>query len=286
MVCILYWAMCPMTACSDRRQQRYEPKFEAVGSGRKVLFLGVPGQSFYETTDLLVRYLNDRLDSVSIQTVACSGIEDYETRLRDGYFDLTIINGPQLLGAERNGYRVVGRIADDARTVIFVHKDSGIRQFSDVRGHTISLPGKNTLSGTMMPLLYLYRQGVDVNGGVHRAYVPSFESAMLQVYLGHASLGTAWKPAWEMYLKERPEIGSKLVVRWETPPLINAGLLFRDSMNSGVAARLAGIFFETGRDEQGRRALQRLNISGFKPADSNSFRPMEAFLREYQAVIH
>jgi hypothetical protein len=39
-------------------------------------------------------------------------------------------------------------------------------------------------------------------------------------------------------------------------------------------------------DEEGRRALQRLNISGFEPADSSSFRPMEAFLREYNAVIH
>jgi hypothetical protein len=39
------------------------------------------------------------------------------------------------------------------------------------------------------------------------------------------------------------------------------------------------------KDEQGRRALQRLNISGFEPADSTTFRPMEAFLREYDEKI-
>jgi hypothetical protein len=38
-------------------------------------------------------------------------------------------------------------------------------------------------------------------------------------------------------------------------------------------------------DDQGLRALQRLNISGFEAADSDDFRPMEAFLREYDAYI-
>jgi phosphonate transport system substrate-binding protein len=286
MVCILYLATCPMTACSGRRQAPYEPTFEAAGGGKKVLTFGVPGQGFYETTDLLVRYLNDHLDSVTVQTVACGNIDDYQAKLRNGYFDLTIINGRQLLAAEHSGYTVVGRITDDSRTVIFVHKDSGIHQFSDLRGRTISIPGKNTLSGAMMPLMYLYRQGVEVNEGLRRLYAPSFESAMLNVYLGHASLGTTWKPMWEMYLRQRPEIAGRLEARWITPPLINAGMLFRSSVPTDLVTKVAGLFFRMQTDEQGRRALQRLNITGFEPADSSSFRPMEKFLREYDAVIH
>jgi phosphonate transport system substrate-binding protein len=108
---------------------------------------------------------------------------------------------------------------------------------------------------------------------------------MLEVYLGHASLGATWKPAWETYLRQRPEIASKLEVRWETPALVNAGILFRVTIDSSLAAKLARLFFQMGKDEQGRRALRRLNIGGFEPADSSSFRPMEAFLREYEAYI-
>lgn len=286
-VCLLFLAVPLMTACSGKRSQGYAPAFEAgEGGGQKVLTLGVPGQSFYETAAMLVQYLNDHLDSVKIKTVACAGLDDYVERLRKGYFDLTVINGTQLLGAERNGYRVVGRISDDTRSVIFIHKDSGIRRFSDLTGRTISLPGQHTLSGTMMPLMFLYRQGVDVNGGLHRAYVPSFESAILNVYMGHASAGTAWKAAWVTFLRQRPEIGSKLEVRWETPPLVNAGVLFRRSVDSLLAAKVAALFFRMKTDEAGRQALQRLNISGFEPADSSTFRPMETFLREYDSVIH
>jgi phosphonate transport system substrate-binding protein len=276
---------CLLTACSGKRQQGYTPTFEAAGWSRKVLTMGVPGQSFYESSDLLVQYINSHLDSVKIKTVACAGIEDYEEKLRNGYFDLTIINGQQLLGAERNGYRVVGRIADDSRAVIFVNKDSSVYEFGDIEGHTICLPGQHTLSGAMMPLLFLYQQGVDVNGGLRRLYVPTFESAMLNVYLGHASLGATWKPMWEMYLKERPEIAGKLEARWETPPLINAGLLLRRTIDPPLAAKLAGLFFQMKMDDQGLRALQRLNLSGFEAADSDDFRPMEAFLREYDAYI-
>ena len=92
----------------------------------------------------------------------------------------------------------------------------------------------------MMPLIYLYQQGVDVNGGLRRLYVPTFESAMLNVYLGHASLGATWKPMWEMYLKQRPELGSKLEARWETPPLVNAGILFRVTIDSALAQSWPG----------------------------------------------
>ena len=109
---------------------------------------------------------------------------------------------------------------------------------------------------------------------------------MLNVYLGHASVGTTWKPEWEAYLKQRPEIASRLEARWVTPPLINAGMLFRSSVPNDLVTKVAGLFFRMGTDEQGRRALQRLNITGFEPADSNSFRPMETFLREYDAVVH
>jgi phosphonate transport system substrate-binding protein len=277
--------MWSISSCSSR-QSHYEPTFEAAGAGKRVLTFGVPGQEFYESTGLLVQYLNDHLDSVTIQTVACVSVEDYQNKLQNGYFDLTVINGAPLIGAEHQGYRVVGRIADSGQTVIFVNKDSGIRQFDDLKGRTICLPGKNTLSGTMTPLLYLYRHGVDINGKVHRLYAPSFESAILDVYLGRASAGTTWKPSWEVYLKQRPEIAGKLEARWITPPLINAGLLFRSSLPPELVNNVAGLFFQLSRDERGRRALQRLDISGFAPADSNSFRPMEAFLMEYNAVIH
>ena len=86
-------------------------------------------------------------------------------------------------------------------------------------------------------------------------------------------------------MKQRPELGNKLEARWETPPLVNAGILFRVTTDSALAAKVAGLFFRMNKDEQGRRALQRLNLSGFEPADSSSFRPMEAFLREYDENI-
>ncbi|HUB60234.1 MAG TPA: phosphate/phosphite/phosphonate ABC transporter substrate-binding protein [Puia sp.] len=281
--CVL--GVCALTSCSGKRQPGYSPTFEVASGSRKVLTLGVPGQSFYETTDLVVQYLNNHLDSVKIKTVACESMDDYQEKLRNDYFDLTVINGPQLLGAEHNGYRAVGQIIDVSRTVIVVHKDSGIREFADIPGHTIALAGKNSLSGAIMPLLFLYRQGVDVNSHIRRLYAPSFEAALLNVYLGHASLAAAWKPAWETYLKQRPELGSKLEVRWETPPLVNAGVLLRVTIDAPLAGRLAKLFFQMNKDEPGRRALERLRISGFEPADSTTFRPMETFLSEYNEKI-
>ena len=153
-----------LSACNHPDKDHYRPTFANAAPGnRRELIFGAPSLAYYETTDLLIKYLNTHLETVHIRTVACTSVEDYEDKLRKGFFDFTAINGPQLVIAGQHGYTIVGRIADDYRSLILANKDSSVRTFADCRDKTIALTGNRILAGSLMPLMFLREQGVDVN---------------------------------------------------------------------------------------------------------------------------
>ncbi|HEV8504834.1 MAG TPA: PhnD/SsuA/transferrin family substrate-binding protein, partial [Chitinophagaceae bacterium] len=221
-----FWIGILLTGACNGHHKNYEPTFSSDSSNKKVLIFGLPNLSSYGDCDLLIKYLNKNLSKAQIRVLACSNADDYLDKLEKRAFDFTIINGSLVLDAEQNGYVIVGKMGDDDkyRSVIFVRKDSGINKFSDLAGKTLTTSGPNALAGTMMPLFFLQKNGVDVKRDVKRLYAPSFESTIMNVYLGRCSAGASKRAVAMDMLKQRPEIDSKLMIKWETPPLINNAL--------------------------------------------------------------
>jgi len=273
------------TACTHPNGEHYRPTFTNAAGNKRVFIFGAPSLAYFETTDLLVKYLNARLDSVQIRTVACTSIEDYEDKLRRGYFDFTVINGPQLLMATQHGYTVVGRIADDYRAIIFANRDSGVQTLADCRDRTIALTANRVLAGSVMPLMWLHEKGIDV-GHLKKMYSPSYESVLLDVCLGKSALGAVWTTSYANFLRKRPDLASRLEAKWTTPSMASSAILFKTSMNKQVADGLTTLLFQLNSDEAGRRALERIGIGSFTAADSSSYIPLKRFLRKYDSLIH
>lgn len=273
---------------SSSKQEKYEPAFSSDSSGKKVLIFGVPSLQFFETTDPLIKYLNKNLNGVQIRTVACITFDDYLDKLKKKYFDFTILNGVQALDEEKNGYSIVGKMGDDDkyRGVIFVRKDSAIENFSDLQGKTMSLAGPTALAGTMMPLFYLYKNGVDVNKDIKRLYVASFESSIMNVYMGNCAAGAAWLVSWEHFIKERPEVATRVFVKWKTPSLPNTAVIIRNNVDKETANELTRLLLTLHNNEEGKKALEVLTISKFEKADSNTYKVLRDFMKEYNSVIH
>jgi phosphonate transport system substrate-binding protein len=274
-----------LAACTHQDSEHYRPTFtSAAGNKREVVF-GAPSLAYFETTDLVIKYLNAHLDSATVRTVACTSVEDYEDKLRRGYFDFTVINGPQLLAATQHGYVVVGRIADDYRAVIFANRDSGVLSVGDCRDRTIALTANRVLAGSVMPLVWLHDQGVDVDR-LKKSYTPSYESVLLDVCLGKAALGAVWSTSYFNFQRKRSDLASRLEVKWTTPSMASSAILFRKDVNPRLVDRIAGLLFRLNSDEAGRQALERVGIGSFVAADSSSYAPLKRFLRKYDSLIH
>ena len=281
----IFWCI-GILSCNGH-YKNYEPTFSPDSSNKKVLVFGLPNLSSYGDCDLFIKYLNKNLSKARIRILACSNAADYLNKLKKRAFDFTIINGSLVLDAEQNGYSIVGKMGDDDkyRSVIFVRKDSAINKFSDLTGKTLTTSGPNALAGTMMPLFFLYKNGVNVKN-IKRLYAPSFESTIMNVYLGRCSAGASKRAIAMDMLKQRPEIDSKLIIKWETPPLINNALFIRNNMDTLIAGELTKLIFTLQDNQEGRKALIPLDVSKFEKATSETYRPLKEFLAEYNAVMN
>ena len=284
----LFWLAEILLSSCNGDHKNYEPTFSPDSSNKKVLIFGLPNLSSYADCDLFIKYLNKNLSKAKIRVLACSNADDYLDKLKKRAFDFTIINGSLVLDAERNGYVIVGKMGDDDkyRSVIFVRKDSAINKFSDLEGKTLTTSGPNALAGTMMPLFFLYKNGVDVKKDIKRLYAPSFESTIMNVYLGRCSAGASKRAIAMDMLKQRPEIGSKLLIKWETPALINNALFIRNDIDTLTSGELIRLIFTLQDNEEGRKALIPLDVSKFEKASSETYKPLKEFLIEYNAVMN
>ena len=276
-----------LAACNHSDRDHYRPTFTnaAPGSRRELIF-GAPSLAYYETTDLLIKYLNTHLDSVHIRTVACTSVEDYEDKLRRGFFDFTAINGAQLVIATQHGYTIVGRIADDYRSLILANKDSSVQTIADCRDKTIALTGNRILAGSLMPLMFLRDQGIDVNNHLKKFYSPSYESVLLDVCLGKCALGAVWTSSWDVFQRKRPDLATRLEVKWTTASLPSSAIMFKTDMDKNLIRKISSLLFNLDKDEQGLQALKRVGIGRFVPADSTTYRPVKEFLRKSDSLIH
>jgi phosphonate transport system substrate-binding protein len=220
--------------------------------------------------------------------VACKDANDYQEKIKNGYFDFTIINGQILLDAIQTGYSVVAKMGDDDKykAVIFVRNDSAIKSVADLKGKTIATSNPQALAGTMMPLLFLYKKGLDVNKDIKHLYSPSFESALMNVYFGKCSAGASKKETVVKTLRQKPEMAAKLSIMWETPQLINNAVLIKNTMEKTVGDELTRLIITLQNSEEGKKALIPLGISKFEKANASTYRPLKEFMKEYDAVIH
>ncbi|MGZ3924389.1 MAG: phosphate/phosphite/phosphonate ABC transporter substrate-binding protein [Flavisolibacter sp.] len=270
-----------------RKTVHYQPAYGNDTKEKKVFLFGVPNQSYYELTDSIVKYLNDHLKGIRVQTVATTTYGKYNEQLAQGYYDLTITNGITAVDAIHKGYMIVGKVVDQAGNTgsIIVNKDSSINEFSDLKGKTIATPGAPALSGYVLQMLYLTKKGIDVNRDLKFKHFESYESVFLNVYLGKCSAGFSSTISWNAFIKRRPEIASRVVEKWQTPGIVGSAILFRTDMDERIAAQLKGLFLSMHTNEQGRTALAKIRFLRCEAADSNSYQQIKEVMNNYTSVI-
>ena len=107
----------------------------------------------------------------------------------------------------------------------------------------------------------------------------------MNVLLGKTSAAGTWPPPWEALLRRRPELAQRLMVKWETEPLINNGLVVRSDMPDAHVRVLEAVVFWLHDHERGRAILEAMEIGRFETADTRTFEPVRLFMREYETAF-
>ncbi|MDX5333405.1 MAG: phosphate/phosphite/phosphonate ABC transporter substrate-binding protein [Gammaproteobacteria bacterium] len=281
------WLLAALAGCNQEAEPTLPQYGEAPVPEQPVYRFGIhplhnPAR-LHEIFSPLIDYLNRHVDAAEFRFEASRNYAAYDDKLFAGEFAFSLPNPYQTVESLKHGYRVFGKMGDDEdfRGIILVRRDSGIDEFSDLRGKIVAYPAPSALAATMLPQHFLHSHGIDVFHELDNRYVGSQESAIMNVYLGEAAAGASWIPPWRTLSRERPELAAALEVRWQTDNLPNNGLVVREDVPPAIADEVGALLFDLHNHEEGRAILARMALSRFEPADNETYRPVREFIERF-----
>ncbi len=213
--------------------------------------------------------------------------EEYEEQLYAGRYDISLPNPLQTLKSLEYGYRVFGKVKGDQqfRGIILARRPDRIRRFDQLYGLTASFPAQTALAACMMPGYFLFENGVDVRTDIDAVFTGNQESTIMSLASGVSGIAVTWPPPWELYQETHPESAALLEVVFETPPLVNNGLVAKSETPGFVLEKIKSILFSLHEDAYGRAVLASMNYEGFEAADNLTFNPVADFLFKYYRIF-
>ena len=285
----LFFAGCENDASKDDYVPQYSttPLFVA----KPVYIFGVHplhnSKRLFEVYEPMIDYINARLDNAKLRLESSRDYPSFDKKLLAGHFDFALPNPYQTIMAEDNGYATFAKMGDDQnfRGIILVRKDSNITSVDDLRGKTVSYPAATALAATMMPQWYLHEHGLNVKYDVKNSYVGSQESSIMNVYLGTSAAAATWPPPWRAFIKERPEVADKVMIKWETRPMLNNGLVAKKDVPQDILAKVADVILNLHTHEEGKKILMEMELSRYERADDKTYEPVREFLKKFEARV-
>lgn len=278
----------------DERHAAYQPVFAdqpqaALPSKKEYLFGVYPlhnPEHLFEVYGPIVDLLNARAPEVHFTLEASRNYDEYDKKLYTRRFDLALSNPFQTVNSLRHGYRVFGKMGDDAmfRGIFIVRKDSKIQNVADLKGKAVSFPAKTALAATMMPQYYLHQKGLPLDTYEAR-YVGSQESSIMNVYLGNTVAGATWPPPWIAFKNDHRDIAGQLKIQWMTTPLVNNGLVARDDFPADLMRKVAEVIFSLQDSKEGREMLARIPLSRFEAASDATYKPVYEFIEKFGKTV-
>lgn len=241
----------------------------------------------FEVYQPMVDYINAHLKGGQLRLEASRDYPSYDQKLAAGYFDLALPNPYQTVRAADHGYKIFAKMGDDQnfRGIILIRIDSNINKIDDLRGKTVSYPAPTALAATMMPQWYLYKHGIDINKDIKNNYVGSQESSIMNVYLGKSAAAATWPPPWQAFIKERPEVAKKVMIKWETTALPNNGLVARRDVPDAIVKQVSDIVTTLHTHEEGKKILLAMELSRYEKADTKTYEPVKEFLKKFETQV-
>ena len=108
----------------------------------------------------------------------------------------------------------------------------------------------------------------------------------MNVYLGKSAAGVTWPVPWKAFVQRNPDIAAMLVVKWETPPLVNNSLIVRDDVPKEIVDKVASLLFALHMTEDGRELLSAIPLEKFESATDKSYQTVSEFMEKYNSLIH
>jgi ABC-type phosphate/phosphonate transport system substrate-binding protein len=283
-----------LTRCHSRQPAEYMPTYgssPAAASSASEYSFGVPAirhvRSLWDRYAHLIKELNESGTGFVLRMESGQTSDAYDAKLRDGVFDIAIVDPYQVLIEEARGYTVIARTGkpERIRGVIVIARDSRIRDVRDLRGRTIAFINPTALAATLLNQYELFQSGLDVRNRNIVVYTRSPETSLLSVSMNRAEAAAVSMSDWEEFCHDLPYSAGQLTILRQTDDLSGLAVMASKSVSLAHVQSLRAALMRLASTAKGRDALRRAGISGFEPADTVSYDDVWDFLQRYRHVF-
>jgi phosphonate transport system substrate-binding protein len=226
-------------------------------------------QDLLEAYAPIARYLELKLPGTRFEIEASRDYADYEAKLAERRFHFSLPNPAQAVASLDLGYRVIGAAPTDPK---------------DLAGKTLCFTSPTALAGTLLPLMWLHDQGVDVKG-LQIRYVGSQFSSILNAWGGDYAACGSTSRFYRTWARNNPERAKEMQALWRTPALPHNAVIARDDVPPELAQQVAQALARLDKDPEVDQSQFRIDQQHFEPADNAAYAPVVDFLRRYDSAI-
>lgn len=244
-------------------------------------------QDMFEAYEPVMRYLEHKLPGTRFQVEASKDYSDYEAKLAARRFHFAMPNPYQTVYSLEHGYRVIAKMTpdEDFRGLIVARADKKISSPRDLIGKTVCFPSPSAVAGTMLPLLFLQTQGLEVKRDIQIRHVGSQFSSILNAYTGDATACGSTVRFWRVWSKENPDKAKEMQVLWKTDALPHNGIVARDDLDPKLTQQVAAVLAGMDKDAELDQSQFKIDQQHFELASNATYKPMLEFLRRYDQAI-
>ncbi len=253
-------------------QEAPPPKSKATGRNSFLIGL-IPEQNIFKQLERykpLADYLSGKTGAkVKLKILRRYGniVDNFKSAGLDGAFfgSFTYALAHAKLGVEVLARPVALDNTSTYHGLIFVRKDSLIRNARDMKGKRLALVDKATTAGYLLPLKYFHTHGVsNFREYVKESYFAgTHEDAIYDVLNKKADIGAAKNTVFNRLANADQRIRDDLIVLERSPDVPENALALRGDIDESVRDRMKEALLNMHLDPEGKKALDQFGALKF-----------------------
>jgi len=274
------------TSC--RKQEEIAPPHS---ESRETIRIGlIPEQNIFSQRERykpLAHYLSNKV-GVNIELVSLSRygnlISNFVSNNLDGAFFGSFTGA---LAQKKLGVEALARpeYPDGTSTyhgLVFVRKDSGIKNAKDMKGKRFAFVDKATTAGWLLPLYYFKKEGiVDPRSWLGEMYFTgTHEGAIRDVLDRKADIGAAKNTVFYLLAADDPRISNELMILTRSPNVPENALCVRSNLDPSVKAKLKEALLNMDQDKEGKEVLAHFGAARFIETTAADYNAVFEFASE------
>jgi len=259
----------------------FSPSLSAAAKG-DTLVLGVfpylSASQMMEQLSPLVKRMEEALGK-KITMVSAPDFLSYVERTARGEYDL-VLTAPHTgrLAETRDGWQLVVQSGQKTATVLLVRKDSGLHRISDLRGRTMAVGNRRSVT-YLLAEEALIQQGLSPGKDFNIVETATFSNVVQSVFLGEVDAGATPTLLWDTWQYVNHEQHDQLREIFRAKPAAPSFLVMvNPEMSREVINRLAASLLSYHETPEGKAFFRKSQFESFLPLDEATMKGIDPYV--------